>query len=195
MELTSIFGNVIFASEDTKTILDLVLLAVESAANLYGADLRGASLRGADLSGADLRGASLRGADLRGASLRGADLSGANLSDASLSGASLRGASLRGADLYGNKVKSMRVYSGLYRYQVWAVVFEGGSRWVRMGCLFKTLEEWASGGGIRVSNIFEYPDDGSEKCLEREAAFEFAKAAVMRMAAAGEARAGELRTK
>ena len=49
--------------------------------------------------------------------------------------------------------------------------------------------------GIRVSNISKYPDDGSEKCLEREAAFEFAKAAVMRMAAAGEARARELRTK
>ena len=110
-----------------------------------------------------------------------------------LHGADLHGADLIGADLRGNKVKSMRVYSGLYRHQVWAVVFEDGSRWVRMGCLFKSLEEWESEGGIRVSNISEYPDDGSEKCLEREAAFEFAKAAVMRMAAAGKARAAQLK--
>ena len=185
MELTNIFGGVLFASEDTKTLSDLVLLAVESGADLIGADLSGANLSGANLSGANLSGANLSDANLSGANLRGANLSGANL----------YGADLHGANLRGNKVKSMRVYSGLYRYQVWVVVFEDGSRWVRMGCLFKSLEEWESEGGIRVSNISEYPDDGSEKCLEREAAFEFAKAAVMRMAAAGEARARELRTK
>jgi hypothetical protein len=74
----------------------------------------------------------------------------------------------------------MRVFSGLYDYQVWAVLFEDGSRWVRMGCLFKSLEDWEK-IGIRKSNISQYPDDGSEQCEERVAAFEFAKAAVLRM--------------
>jgi hypothetical protein len=75
--------------------------AVESRADLRGANLRGADLRGADLRGANLRGANLRGADLRGANLRDANLGGANLGDADLRGANLGGADLRGANLGG----------------------------------------------------------------------------------------------
>jgi uncharacterized protein YjbI with pentapeptide repeats len=119
----------------------------------------------ASLSGASLSDASLSGASLSGASLSGANLSGANLSDASLSG---------------KKVHDLRVFTGLYRYQVWAVVFEDGSRMVRMGCLWKSLEDWET-IGIRQSNLDEYPNDGSDKCEERVAAFEFARAAVLRM--------------
>ncbi len=88
-----------------------VRAALESGADLSGADLRravlsDAVLRGADLSGADLRravlsGADLRGADLRDAVLRGADLSGADLRRAVLSGADLCGADLRDAVLRG----------------------------------------------------------------------------------------------
>jgi uncharacterized protein YjbI with pentapeptide repeats len=114
-------------------------------------------------------------ANLRGTNLRGANLEGANLGGANLGGTYLEGANLRGAKIY-----SMRVFSGLYDYQVWAVLFEDGSRWVRMGCLFKSLEDWEK-IGIRKSNISQYPDDGSEQCEERVAAFEFAKAAVLRM--------------
>ena len=92
--------------------------------------------------------------------------------------------SLRGADLQGaenkSKVYSMRVLYGLYEYQVWAVLFEDGSRWVRMGCLFYPLEKWDE-IGIRQSNIGEYPEDGSDRSEERVAAFEFAKAAVLRL--------------
>jgi hypothetical protein len=51
-----------------------------------------------------------------------------------------------------------------------------------MGCLFKSLEEWEK-SGIRNSNLSEFPNDGSDKCEERAAAFEFAKAAVLRMKA------------
>ena len=108
-------------------------------------------------------------------SLRGAYLSGANLR-----GAYLSGADLSGADLRGKKVHSMRMFTGLYRYEVWAVVFQNGERWVRMGCLWKSLDEWES-IGIRKSNISEFPDDGSVQCEERAAAFEFAKAAMLRM--------------
>jgi hypothetical protein len=205
MELKTIYGNVIFALEGATTVLQLVKAALDAgkslsganlrsadlrgadlrgadlrSANLRGADLRSANLRGADLRGADLRGADLRGANLYGANLYGADLSGADLSGANLYGANLYGANLYGANLYGAKIAKITVFTGLYKYQVWAVLFEDGTRWVRMGCLFKSLVEWEA-VGIRNSNPEEFSDDGSEKCEERVAAFEFAKAAVLRM--------------
>jgi hypothetical protein len=74
----------------------------------------------------------------------------------------------------------LNVFTGLYLYQVWAVLFEDGSRWVRMGCLFKSLDDWER-IGIRKSNLGEYPDDGSEKCEERVRAFEFAKVAALHL--------------
>jgi len=167
-----------------------VKLAYKCGANLRGADLSGANLRGADLSGADLRGANLSGAnlrdanlrdaDLRDADLRGANLSGANLRGANLRDANLRDADLRGADLRDAEIQALRVFTGLYSYQVWAVLFEDGSRWVRMGCLFKSLDDWEK-IGIRKSNASEFPDDGSERCEERVRAFEFAKDAALRL--------------
>ena len=57
---------------------------------------------------------------------------------------------------------------------------------VRMGCLWKTLEEWEK-VGIRNSNISDFPDDGSEQSEERAQMFELAKSAVLRMAALAEA--------
>ena len=121
-----------------------------------------------------------KGADLTDANLRGADLRGADLTGANLTGANLRGADLRVANGEKKKIVTMRVFTGLYEYQVWAVLFEDGSRWVRMGCLWKSLDEWES-VGIRKSNLNQYPDDGSDRCEERVAAFEFAKAAALRM--------------
>jgi hypothetical protein len=151
-------------------------------ANLYGADLYRANLYGADLYRANLYGANLYGADLSGANLYGANLYGANLYGADLYGADLSGADLSRANLSGKKIHSLRAFSGLYCYQVWAVVFEDGSRWIRMGCLFYDLDKWEK-IGIRNSNVSEYPNDGSELCEERVAAFEFAKAAALRMTA------------
>jgi uncharacterized protein YjbI with pentapeptide repeats len=158
-------------------------------ADLNGADLSRADLRGADLSGADLSGADLRGADLNGAYLRRAYLSGADLSGADLSGADLRWADLRWAYLSGadlrraGKIADLAVFTGLYQYQCWAVVTEAGVPWVRMGCLWKSLEEWTSNGGIRPSNPGEFPDDGSEKCEQRVRAFDFTRTEAERMAA------------
>jgi len=120
---------------------------------------------GADLCGADLRGADLRGADLCGANLCGADLYRANL---------------YGADLYGIKIKAARIFSGLYRYAVFALLAQSGERYVKMGCLCYSLAEWKK-IGIRKSNEKEYPDDGSERSLERAAAFAFAKEAALRL--------------
>jgi uncharacterized protein YjbI with pentapeptide repeats len=107
-------------------------------------------------------------------------LSGADLRGADLSGAYLSGAYLSGAD--GNKrtIRTARVFSGLYDYEVWAVLFEDGERWVRMGCLFKSLDEWEK-IGIRNSNLSQFPDDGSDASEERVIAFEYAKAAALRL--------------
>jgi len=195
MEIRSIGDAVLFVSA-ALSIKDALVEAVAkktnlraadlSAADLSAADLRGANLYGADLRGADLRGANLYGADLSaanlyGANLRGADLSAANLSAANLYAADLYAADLRGANLRGKKIAKLRAFSGLYEYEVWAVLFEDGSRWVRMGCHFKSLEAWKDAGGIRKINLAEFPDDGSERSEQRAIAFDFARAAVLRM--------------
>jgi uncharacterized protein YjbI with pentapeptide repeats len=114
-QINTYLGSLVFQSTKT-TQREAILEAVDSGADLRGAnlsnadlggadlsdaDLRGASLRGANLSNADLGNADLRGADLRGANLSNADLGNANLSDADLSGADFRGAELNCAKFYG----------------------------------------------------------------------------------------------
>ena len=79
MEIRSIYGNVIFALEGAKTVLEVVKAALEAKKSLSDADLRDANLSDADLRGANLSGANLSDADLSGANLSGANLSGANL--------------------------------------------------------------------------------------------------------------------
>ena len=127
------------------------------------------------------QGADLQGAYLQGAYLQYADLQGAYLQYAYLQGADLQGAYLQGADGEKMKIAAMVVFTGLYAYQCWAVVAEDGTPWVRMGCLWKSVEEWDR-IGIRNSNPGEFPDDGSEKCERRVRAFEFARAEAVRMA-------------
>jgi hypothetical protein len=122
------------------------------------------------------------GANLIGANLIGANLIGANLIGANLRGADLRGANLRDADLRGIKIKALRVFTGMYEYQVWAVIAEDGSPWVRMGCQFRSLAEWEKIGGIRESRVSEYPDDGGVKCERRARAFEYARIEALEMA-------------
>jgi uncharacterized protein YjbI with pentapeptide repeats len=146
-------------------------------AYLSGSDLRGAYLRGAYLSGAYLS-----GSDLSGSDLSGSDLSGSNLSGCDLSGSNLRGSNLSGSNGEKFKVQTARIITGLYKYEVWSVVDEDGEPWVRMGCLFYSVSKWAE-IGIRNSNLAEYPDNGSERCEERVAAFEFAQAMALRLAA------------
>ena len=105
----------------------------------------------------------------------------ARSASANLSCADLFSAKLKGALIDGKPIINLRQisYSG-YAYGVQAVLFEDGSRWVRMGCLWKSLAEWEE-IGIRSSNPSEFPDDGSVASEERVAAFEFAKAAALRM--------------
>ena len=92
-------------------------------------------------------------------------------------------ANLCGADAGRVKIDSLRVFSGLYRYQCWAFVTTEGTPWVRMGCLWKTVEEWDS-IGIRNSNPNEFPDDHTEKSERRARAFEFTRAEALAMAEA-----------
>jgi len=179
MIIKNICGDGIYTSA-LPTIQESLVEAVSKRADLSGAYLSGADLSGAYLYEANLSGADLYGANLSDADLRGADLRGAYLSDANLSGAYLRGADLYGANLRGKKVDQLRIFSGLYDYVVYSILFQDGTRMVRMGFLWKTLEEWES-IGIRRSNLSQFPDDGSERCMERTAAFEFAKATVLRM--------------
>ena len=206
MELKNIYGTVVFALESATTIVELVTAAHSAHANLYSADLSYADLSfselshanlshanlssanlfyaelsHANLSHADLSSADLSSADLFYAELSYAKLSHANLFSAKLSHADLFSADLKGALIDGKPIINLRQisYSG-YAYGVQAVLFEDGSRWVRMGCLWKSLAEWEE-IGIRSSNPSEFPDDGSVASEERVAAFEFAKAAALRM--------------
>ena len=206
MELKNISGTVVFALESATTIAELVTAARSAHANLSYADLSFADLSYADLSYANLSSAKLSSAklfyanlssanlsyanlsyadlssaDLSFADLFSAKLSSANLFPANLSYANLSSAKLKGALIDGKPIINLRQisYSG-YAYGVQAVLFEDGSRWVRMGCLWKSLAEWEE-IGIRSSNPSEFPDDGSVASEERVAAFEFAKAAALRM--------------
>ena len=73
IEIKSVLGKLIFEYEkEDNTVKDTLLKAIESGANLRGANLCGADLRSANLCGADLYGANLCGADLRSANLRDA---------------------------------------------------------------------------------------------------------------------------
>jgi hypothetical protein len=149
-----------YTPEELKTVLDAHKKWLRDEDGGSRADLGGAYLGGANLRGAKLRGAYLREADLRGADLGGADL---------------RGAKLRGADL---QIYSLEVFSGLYPYVCYSFVTQAGVPWVRMGCLWHSLEDWDR-IGIRASNVNEFPDDGGGKCERRVRAYEFARAAAL----------------
>jgi len=118
-------------------------------------------------------------------------VSGCKVSDCTVSGGTVSYCTVSGGTVsyckvsYGKvsrkKLVLLKGFEGLYRYNVWSVLFEDGSRWVRMGCLFKSLEDWDEQGGIRTSDLNEFPDNGSDASEERVLAFEFAKATALRI--------------
>ena len=71
-EITSRWKGTILYADEAESFKALLIAAVKSRANLYGANLSGANLYRADLSGADLYGADLSGANLTDADLRDA---------------------------------------------------------------------------------------------------------------------------
>ena len=95
-------------------------LAIESGADLIGADLSGASLVGADLSGANLIAANLAKANLRGANLLYANLTNANLFNADLLGVNLISANLSlnlcAAKLSNNQLASANLFGAYLWY-------------------------------------------------------------------------------
>ncbi len=57
---------------------------------------------------------------------------------------------------------------------VLAALLVDGSRWVQIGDLWMSLEEWAQ-VGIEKSDLAKYPNDGSFRSQQRIAAFEWAR--------------------
>jgi uncharacterized protein YjbI with pentapeptide repeats len=143
--------------------------------NFLGGNFRGGNFRGGDFWGGNFRGGNFLGGDFLGGNFLGGDFWGGNFR-----GGNFLGGNFRGGSVKGNAALKLRAHVGLYPYQVTAALLADGSRWVQMGCLWKSLEDWEK-IGIRKSNEAEFPDDGSDKCEERVAAFEFAKAAALRM--------------
>ncbi len=123
-------------------------------------------MRGADLSNLNLPYADLSRADFRCAFLSGTNLSGANLRYTNLSNANLSGAKYEHI-----VIKHVRIFSALYRYQVWAIIADDDSEWVRMGCFFRKREEWENDFW---NNDREFKNDNSEDSNMRLAAFNFA---------------------
>ena len=173
IEIKSIFGKVLFEYEkENNTLKDTLIKAVNEGLNLIDAYLIGADLRGAYLRGADLRGAYLEGADLICADLRGADLRGAYLEGAYLEGADLEGADLRGAKYKNINIKKASVFTGVYKYIAMPIITEDNKYYIRLGCFFRTLEEWESDFW---NNNKEFPNNGSLSTELRILAFETCK--------------------
>ena len=120
--------------------------------------------------------------DFMGGDFMGGDFMGGDFIGGDFIGGDFMGGDFIGGTIKGSKALKIRAHVGLYAYQVSAALLADGTRWVQMGCLWKSLDEWDK-IGIRNSNLDEFPNDGSEKCEERVAAFEFAKAAALRMKA------------
>ena len=158
--------------------------AINSRANLSGANLSraylsGADLSGADLSRADLSDAYLSGADLSDANLSGANLSradlsdaylwGANLSDAYLSGANLSGANLSGAKIgphaIARKVAQVRRDDG---YEFIGFALDDGGLLIRAGCQTLLIADY------RQHIATRYPD--TPKAVETLAILDFVQA-------------------
>ena len=112
--------------------------------------------------------------------MRGWVISNCKVSYCTVSYCTVSDCTVSGGTVREKPLAFLKGFAGLYKYNVWSVLFADGSRWVRMGCLFKSLEDWDK-IGIRKSNLSEFPDDGSDRSEERAAAFEFAKAAALRM--------------
>jgi pentapeptide repeat protein len=155
-----------------KTALGTLLFELEKSDNTIKKTLEEGVKQGADLRGAYLQGADLQGAYLRGAYLQGADLQGADLQGADLQGADLQGADLRGNDDKKVTIKKTQVFTGLYEYIVIPVIDDKNKCWVRMGCYFRSLEDWEKDFW---NNPGEFPNNNSLKSNLRLLAYETAK--------------------
>jgi hypothetical protein len=146
--------------------------AVQSRADLCGANLSGANLFDADLSGANLSGVNLSCANLSRANLYRANLSGANLCGADLSGANLSHADLCGAkinwqshDLISELLRreagddiDKRMVAGL-------ILVSRDWCWEKFLAINRPLREWA----IETLRKWVQPNDGAPEVLRADA--------------------------
>jgi uncharacterized protein YjbI with pentapeptide repeats len=149
--------------------------------NFRGGNFRGGDFRGGNFLGGDFRGGYFRGGDFRGGDFRGGNFRGGNFLGGDFRGGNFLGGNFLGGNVAGMAAAKLQSVASLYPYSAWAVLYANGERWVKMGCLFKSLEAWESEGGIRNSNLSEFPDDGSERSEERAHLFEFAKGVALRL--------------
>ena len=89
-----------------------------------------------------------------------------------LSRADLSGAYLSGAGLSCIKIKKIRIFTGLYKYVVFAFISEDDEKYIKLGCHTRKLSEWENDFW---NNPYEFPNNGSEKSKLRVFAFETAK--------------------
>ena len=168
MDMKNIYGEVIYSAPNAKTQQEALNQAIKEKISLKGWVIKECIFP--------------QGITLQDCAVSDCKVSYCTVSDCTVSDCKVSDCKVSRGTVSGKSIVALKGYSGLYAYNVWAVLFKDGSRWVRMGCLFKSLEEWEK-IGIRKSNVSEYPNDGSDKCEERVAAFEFAKAAALRMKA------------
>ena len=129
LQITSIFGKVLFEHERENNTIKLTLEeAVKQKAGLWEANLSGANLSGADLSGADLSEADLSEANLSGADLWRANLWGANLSE---------------ANLWGAIIKDFLVVGNIVSRADYTMIFDTDKGiMIKCGCFFGNIEEF-----------------------------------------------------
>ena len=65
----------------------------------------------------------------------------------------------------------MASFTGLYEYDVVAIISEENKVFIKMGCFFRKKEEWEK---HFWNNKKEFPNDGSEKSCLRKFAYDTA---------------------
>ena len=165
MDIKNIYGEVVYTAPKATTMQEAVDQAIADKVTMRGWVISNCKVSGGKVSYCKVSDCTV---------------SGGKVSDCTVSGGTVSGGKVSYCTVSENPLAFLKGFAGLYKYNVWSVLFADGSRWVRMGCLFKSLEDWDK-IGIRKSNLSEFPDDGSDRSEERAAAFEFAKAAALRM--------------
>jgi len=171
-------------------------------ANMQGANLSNTNLTGSDISFANFKGAYLYSTNLRevyasctdfreahliDVDMTNGDFTEANFTRAEVLNVEMKGSTITNADFRhavmhnssfsGAYIKEVRIkkamfFTGLYKYGAMAVIEENGTKWVRLGCHFRTVVDWEH---HFWNNDVEFPDDGSQESKLRLFAFETCK--------------------
>jgi hypothetical protein len=190
MEIKNICGEVVYTAPKATTMQEAVDQAIADKVTLRGWVISNCKVSYCKVSDCTVSYCTVSYCKVSDCTVSYCTVSGGTVSDCTVSDCTVSYCTVSGGTVSDCKVSGgtvrekplafLKGFAGLYKYNVWSVLFADGSRWVRMGCLFKSLEDWDK-IGIRKSNLSEFPDDGSDRSEERAAAFEFAKSAALRM--------------